>query len=142
MPGTSKVQGGFQSTVRVDEELGKYQNKYEESMNPFEAFRGRVSVAILSINQPLKEWNETCISLRPDMFLLVCFQERGRAIHMLNPIEKVLLSLSTIVLGNRYMRNLFVLYAFGLHFVVLSTLYSSISSAEHMTKIEVPPPPL
>lgn len=26
-----------------DEELGKYQNKYEESMNPFEAFRGRVS---------------------------------------------------------------------------------------------------
>lgn len=27
-----------------DEELGKYQNKYEESMNPFEAFRGRVSL--------------------------------------------------------------------------------------------------
>ncbi|ORY89725.1 CASP C terminal-domain-containing protein [Leucosporidium creatinivorum] len=98
--------GAFQTTVRVDEELGKYQNKYEESMNPFEAFRGR---------------------------------ERGRAIHMLNPIEKVLLTLSTIVLGNRYMRNLFVLYAFGLHFVVLSTLYSSITSAETMNTVAIPP---
>jgi homeobox protein cut-like len=46
MPGTSKVHGGFQSTVRIDEELGKYQNKYEESMNPFEAFRGRVSFKV------------------------------------------------------------------------------------------------
>lgn len=34
-----------------DEELGKYQNKYEESMNPFEAFRGRVS--LLSISSPV-----------------------------------------------------------------------------------------
>lgn len=32
-----------------DEELGKYQNKYEESMNPFEAFRGRVSSPPCSI---------------------------------------------------------------------------------------------
>lgn len=36
------AQRGFQTTVRVDEELGQYKNKYEESMNPFEAFRGRV----------------------------------------------------------------------------------------------------
>lgn len=47
MPGASKIQGGFHTTVRVDEELGKYQNKYEESMNPFEAFRGRVSGSLL-----------------------------------------------------------------------------------------------
>lgn len=33
---------GFSNVVRGDEELGKYQHKYEESMNPFEAFRGRV----------------------------------------------------------------------------------------------------
>lgn len=66
-------------------------------------------------------------------------QERGRAIHMLNPIEKVLLTLSTIVLGNRYMRNLFVLYALGLHFVVLSTLYSSITTAETMNSVAIPP---
>lgn len=59
---------------------------------------------------------------------------------MLNPIEKVLLSLSNIVLGNRYMRNLFVVYAFVLHFVVLSTLYGSITSAEHMNKVASPPP--
>ena len=58
---------------------------------------------------------------------------------MLNPIEKVLLTLSTIVLGNRYMRNLFVLYALGLHFVVLSTLYSSITTAETMNSVAIPP---
>jgi len=35
--------GGFRAVVRGDEELGKYHNKYEESMNPFEKFRGQVS---------------------------------------------------------------------------------------------------
>lgn len=43
---------------------------------------------------------------------------------MLNPIEKILLSLASIVLSNRYSRNLFVVYAMGLHFIVLVTLYS------------------
>lgn len=38
----ARQQAGFSNVVRGDEELGKYQNKYEESMNPFEAFRGRV----------------------------------------------------------------------------------------------------
>ena len=33
---------GFATTVRGDEDLHKYRNKYEESVNPFEAFRGRV----------------------------------------------------------------------------------------------------
>ncbi|GAA5935894.1 uncharacterized protein JCM15063_001840 [Sporobolomyces koalae] len=87
----ARQQAGFSNVVRGDEELGKYQNKYEESMNPFEAFRGR---------------------------------ERGRAHHNLNVLEKILLSLSTIVLSNRITRNLFVLYAFGLHFVVLSQMYA------------------
>lgn len=41
---TARQQAGFSNVVRGDEELGKYQNKYEESMNPFEAFRGRVSL--------------------------------------------------------------------------------------------------
>ncbi|GAA6023391.1 hypothetical protein JCM10207_002531 [Rhodosporidiobolus poonsookiae] len=81
---------GFSNVVRGDEELGTYKNKYEESMNPFEAFRGR---------------------------------ERGRAHQRLNPLEKLLLSLSNVVLSNRLTRNLFVVYAFGLHFFVLSTLY-------------------
>lgn len=43
---------------------------------------------------------------------------------MLNPLEKVLLGGANIVLSNRYMRNLFVLYSFGLHFILLITLYS------------------
>ncbi|KAJ8293382.1 Protein CASP [Rhodotorula toruloides] len=93
----ARQQAGFSNVVRGDEELGKYHNKYEESMNPFEAFKGR---------------------------------ERGRAIHDLNPLEKVLLSLSTVVLSNRVTRNLFVLYAFGLHFFVLSTLYHYTQSAD------------
>ncbi|GAA6006458.1 CCAAT displacement transcription factor COY1 [Rhodotorula paludigena] len=101
----ARAQAGFSNVVRGDEELGKYQNKYEESMNPFEAFRGR---------------------------------ERGRAIHMLNPLEKVLLSLSTVVLSNRVTRNLFVLYAFGLHFFVVSTLYKYTRSSEAAEPV-IPP---
>ncbi|BGP40941.1 hypothetical protein JCM10449v2_004906 [Rhodotorula kratochvilovae] len=101
----ARQQAGFSHTVRGDEELGKYQNKYEESMNPFEAFRGR---------------------------------ERGRAIHMLNPLEKVLLSISTVVLSNRLSRNLFVVYALGLHFFVLSTLYKYAQASEGAEPV-IPP---
>ncbi|GAA6043951.1 hypothetical protein NBRC10512_004870 [Rhodotorula toruloides] len=102
----ARQQAGFSNVVRGDEELGKYHNKYEESMNPFEAFKGR---------------------------------ERGRAIHGLNPLEKVLLSLSTVVLSNRITRNLFVLYAFGLHFFVLSTLYHYTQSADKALPVVQPP---
>ncbi|KAK4054374.1 hypothetical protein OIO90_003607 [Microbotryomycetes sp. JL221] len=107
--GAIKASTGFHSTVRIDEELGKYQNKYEESMNPFEAFRGR---------------------------------ERGRAIHMLNPIERILLHLSNIVLGNRLMRNIFVVYACVLHFIVLSSLYSNMTTAESLKDVSSPAPPI
>ncbi|GAA5962007.1 hypothetical protein JCM21900_002796 [Sporobolomyces salmonicolor] len=103
----ARQQAGFSNIVRGDEELGKYQNKYEESMNPFEAFRGR---------------------------------ERGRAIHMLNPLEKVLLSLSTVVLSNRITRNVFVLYALALHFIVLSTLYSYTLTSDAGQQVVQPVP--
>ncbi|CEQ41956.1 SPOSA6832_03735 [Sporobolomyces salmonicolor] len=103
----ARQQAGFSNIVRGDEELGKYQNKYEESMNPFEAFRGR---------------------------------ERGRAIHMLNPLEKVLLSLSTVVLSNRITRNLFVMYALALHFIVLSTLYSYTLTSDAGQQVVQPVP--
>lgn len=33
---------------RRDEEIGRYKDKYEESMNPFEAFKGRVSIHFLT----------------------------------------------------------------------------------------------
>ncbi|POY71026.1 hypothetical protein BMF94_5952 [Rhodotorula taiwanensis] len=101
----ARAQSGFSNVVRGDEELVRYQNKYEESMNPFEAFRGR---------------------------------ERGRAMHNLNPLEKVLLTLSTVVLSNRVSRNLFVLYALGLHFFVLSTLYQYTLTSEAAHPV-VPP---
>jgi hypothetical protein len=29
--------------MRREDEMGRYKDKYEESMNPFEAFKGRVS---------------------------------------------------------------------------------------------------
>ncbi|GAA5979753.1 hypothetical protein JCM11641_004077 [Rhodosporidiobolus odoratus] len=93
----ARHQVGFSNIVRGDEELGTYKNKYEESMNPFEAFRG---------------------------------MERGRAHQRLNPLEKVLLSLSNVVLSNRLSRNLFILYALGLHFFVLSTLYGYTAASE------------
>ncbi|KPV77777.1 uncharacterized protein RHOBADRAFT_51589 [Rhodotorula graminis WP1] len=102
----ARAQAGFSNVVRGDEELGKYHSKYEESMNPFEAFRGR---------------------------------ERGRAMHSLNPLEKVLLSLSTVVLSNRLTRNLFVLYALGLHFFVLSTLYKYTQASEGAEPVVIPP---
>lgn len=44
----TRQQAGFSNVVRGDEELGKYQNKYEESMNPFESFRSRVCSHFLS----------------------------------------------------------------------------------------------
>ena len=44
----TRQQAGFSNVVRGDEELGKYQNKYEESMNPFESFRSRVCYLFLS----------------------------------------------------------------------------------------------
>ena len=43
----------------------------------------------------------------------------------LNPIEKVLFSMSSFILGNRYMRNVFVAYAIGLHVFVFFTMYDS-----------------
>lgn len=42
--GGSGLQGALSMGLgRRDEEMGRYKDKYEESMNPFEAFKGRVS---------------------------------------------------------------------------------------------------
>ena len=44
----------------------------------------------------------------------------------LNPLEKLLLGFANLILGNRYMRGLFVVYAAGLHlFVVLTVRIAS-----------------
>ncbi|KAF5322540.1 hypothetical protein D9619_001570 [Psilocybe cf. subviscida] len=74
---------------RVDD-MSKYQARYEEAMNPFEAFRGR---------------------------------EATRAYQALNPIERGVLTLTRIILGNRRARTIFVCYALALHMLVLYTTY-------------------
>lgn len=58
---------------------------------------------------------------------------------MLNPLEKVLLSLASVVLSNRLSRNVFVFYALALHFVVLSTLYSITTSSPDSVPVHMPP---
>ena len=52
-------------------------------------------------------------------------REQSRAVGALNPVEKILFSLSSSILGNRYLRNAFVAYALGLHAFVFATLYDS-----------------
>jgi homeobox protein cut-like len=68
----------------------KYRERYEASMNPFEAFRGR---------------------------------EQSRAINNLNPLERVLHTLTRLVLGHRRMRIFFVVYAVCLHLLVFAMLF-------------------
>jgi hypothetical protein len=44
---------------RREDEIGRYKDKYEESMNPFEAFKGRVSrVARAGVRQKLRLTND------------------------------------------------------------------------------------
>lgn len=46
MAGPSGTNGGSMLTGVMrsrEDDIGKYKDKYEESMNPFEAFKGRVS---------------------------------------------------------------------------------------------------
>lgn len=52
-------------------------------------------------------------------------QEQSRAVGNLNPLEKVLFTFSSIILGNRVMRNAFVIYIVTLHGFVFLTIYDS-----------------
>ncbi|CAD6579741.1 MAG: hypothetical protein CYPHOPRED_000996 [Cyphobasidiales sp. Tagirdzhanova-0007] len=67
-------------------------------------------------------------------------KERSHAVSNLNPIEKILFNLSGIILGNRYTRNLFVLYAMGLHAFVFLTIFGSARSTD-LNKVPAPPVP-
>ena len=58
---------------------------------------------------------------------------------MLNPFEKILFSASTLILSNRYMRNIFVLYAFALHFFVFATIWDTAGSASNVSDVPMPP---
>ena len=74
---------------------------------------------------------------------------------MLNPLEKLLLGVSTFVLGRRHLRSLFVVYAAALHvfvFIVqardrrlrltsLQTLWEVTSLRSHSNETVIRPPP-
>jgi homeobox protein cut-like len=89
-------------------ELNKYSARYEEAMNPFEAFRGR---------------------------------EAARAYSNLNPLERGVLVLTRAVLGNRRARNAFIVYAVGLHALVMFTLYECTASSSSQSRIQPVPYP-
>jgi homeobox protein cut-like len=42
-PSGSSGAGMLSGALRREDDIGRYKDKYEESMNPFEAFKGRVS---------------------------------------------------------------------------------------------------
>ena len=73
----------------------KYHAQYVQSMNPFEAFRGR---------------------------------EAQRAVQALNPLERAVLTLTRHILGNRRSRTAFIVYAAGLHLLVVFTSYAAATS--------------
>jgi homeobox protein cut-like len=99
MAGPSGTSGGLLNGVMRsrEDEIGKYKDKYEESMNPFEAFKGRVS-------------NPAMASLgRVD-----ALQEAQRAIQALNPIERAVFALTRAIIGNKRARSFFIIYAASL----------------------------
>ncbi|KIJ49673.1 hypothetical protein M422DRAFT_246745 [Sphaerobolus stellatus SS14] len=97
--GTMNAIGGTSSgsgAASGADDLDRYKVRYEESMNPFQVFRGL---------------------------------EAQRAVQALNPIERGTLVLTRQILGNRRTRNAFIIYALGLHVLVLFTLYESMMSS-------------
>jgi homeobox protein cut-like len=85
---------------RREEEIGRYKDKYEESMNPFEAFKGRVSAVVAC---------RTCPT-----FNKLTRQEAQRAIQALNPLDRAVFALTRTVIGNKRARSFFILYAASL----------------------------
>ncbi|KAH8119090.1 CASP C terminal-domain-containing protein [Phellopilus nigrolimitatus] len=88
------------------DDMSKYHARYEEAMNPFEAFRGR---------------------------------EAARAFQALNLVEKAVLSLTRVILGNRRARTFFIFYALALHVLVMFTTYECTTSSSVATGPIQPP---
>ena len=114
-------------------ELGKYRERYEEAMNPFEAFRGRVCGASPSLCSTVAGLNHSF----PSFF----FQEAARAYSNLNPLERGVFVLTRAILGNRRARNAFIVYAIGLHLLVMFTLYECTMSSGSGTPTRIQPVP-
>jgi homeobox protein cut-like len=118
-------------------ELSKYSARYEEAMNPFEAFRGRVCAPSppLCSTAPLVAG----LNLSP---LVDFLQEAARAYSNLNPLERGVFVLTRTVLGNRRARNAFIVYAIGLHLLVMFTLYECTMGSGTPVRIQPVPAPL
>lgn len=99
---------------RLDD-MGKYQARYEEAMNPFEAFRGRV--------------RHNCNVTGIKSYLSFSKQEATRAYQNLNPVERGVLILTRSILGNRRARAFFICYALALHILVMFTTYECTNSS-------------
>ncbi len=97
----------------LPDSLSKYHARYEEAMNPFEVFRGRVRIFFP-------------FSLSTSSYV---FQEASRAYQALNPVERGVFALTRLILGSRCARALFICYAFVLHVMVLYTTYGCTSSS-------------
>lgn len=104
--GSGNVSGSGSGGGR--DELGKWRTRYEEAMNPFEAFRGRVCVLYLGF---------VCAGL------MIVVQEATRAYEALNPVERGVLVLTRGIIGNRRARTAFIFYAAALHLLVVVTVY-------------------
>lgn len=107
--------------ARTDD-LGKYHARYEEAMNPFEAFRGRVSFYD-------KTWYGRLYNT----------QEATRAFQALNPVERAVLVLTRSILGSRRARTAFVLYALVLHILVMYTTYECSGTSESAMRAQPRP---
>jgi homeobox protein cut-like len=104
-------------------DLGKYQVRYEQSMNPFQAFRQTVSCSLRGPHLDFMSF--TC----PFHF----FQEATRAYESLNRLERGVLVLTRGILSNRRTRTFVICYALALHAIVFYTSYEcSPSSTTHV----------
>ena len=112
-------------SARLDD-MSKYQARYEEAMNPFEAFRGRVCHYVMLLE--LKSYSSKKKK-----------QEATRAYQNLNPVERGVLILTRSILGNRLARAFFICYALALHVLVMFTVYECTNSSG--TQLEIQPYP-
>jgi homeobox protein cut-like len=102
--------------MRREDDIGRYKDKYEESMNPFEAFKGRVSYFTSHIYPKLTK------------------QEAQRAIQALNPLDRAVFALTKTIIGNRRARSAFILYAATLHILILFVLFNTMSASDSSGK--------
>jgi len=98
-PSTSGGRAGLDGVGVGRDDIGRYKDKYDESLNPFESFKSRVGPALVVAPIVFSDLTLQCL------FLL---QEAQRAIQALNPIERAVFALCRSIIGNRRARSIFV----------------------------------